>query len=131
MEKFKWIQEKILLQQKSKLLTYYIITCYFLEINNGVGKVANAVLAYITSKIPVRLASSKLFNYFFSTFTGWATATIQPTYTGTWVTRAWSEYDQMYISKCTVVHYTDAKRSGVKDVAYYEINRSTRPNLAY
>ena len=91
--------------------------------NSGVKNAADIAVAYLGTKIPVKLTKVAAFNYYFSKFTG-LSSSIKPTYVETYVTRAWSEYDQMYIFKATVAHYTDSTYKKVKSVSYREINRS-------
>jgi|GEM_PF-2843292 len=97
--------------------------------NSGVKNAADIAVAYLGTKIPVKLTKVAAFNYYFSKFTG-LSSSIKPTYVETYVTRAWSEYDQMYIFKATVAHYTDSTYKKVKSVSYREINRSKTKTLS-
>ena len=97
--------------------------------NSGVKNAADIAVAYLGTKIPVKLTRVTAFNYYFSKFTG-LSSSIKPTYVETYVTRAWSEYDQMYIFKATVAHYTDSTYKKVKSVSYREINRSKTKTLS-
>lgn len=98
---------------------------------NTVEKViVDGVVAIILSKLPFRITSSVLANFYIGKLTGWISGSIKKVYAGAWVSRSWSEYDKTYIYKATVVHYTDSTFSQPKDVAYHEVGRSTDPNLA-
>lgn len=97
--------------------------------NSGVRNAADIATAYLGTKIPVKLTKVAAFNYYFSKFTG-LSSSIKPTYVETYVVRTWSEYDQMYLFKATVAHYTDSTYKKVKSVSYREINRSKTKTLS-
>ncbi|MEK5066959.1 hypothetical protein [Cytobacillus sp. FSL R5-0596] len=98
--------------------------------NKWTREFVNLGVAYIASKLPMKITKSTLGNYYFNTLTGWISSFVQPQYTGTWVTRAWSSYYGMYIYSATLVHYTDKTYKTPKKVQYWEVNRSTKSNLA-
>lgn len=97
--------------------------------NSEVKLAADIATAYLGTKIPVKLTKVAAFNYYFSKFTG-LSSSIKPTYVETYVVRTWSEYDQMYLFKATVAHYTDSTYKKVKSVSYREINRSKTKTLS-
>lgn len=97
--------------------------------NNYEKEIANLFVAHIVTRIPIKITSSTLGNYIFNTLTGWATGKIEPQHVGSWVTRSWSDYYDLYLYHATLVHYTDSTFKTPKKVQYWEVNRSTDPNL--
>jgi hypothetical protein len=99
---------------------------------NGAEKFAvDLAVAWIASKLPLKLTKHTLFNYYFNKITGWASGGIKPVYIDQWVTRSWSDYWNMYLYHATLVNYTDSTFKTVKNVQYWEVNRSTSPNLTF
>ncbi|AMX01167.1 hypothetical protein [Rummeliibacillus stabekisii] len=91
--------------------------------NSGVRDAADIVTAWLGTKIPVKLTEKTYRNYLVSKFTDFSSL-IKDTYVETYVIRTWSEYDQMYLFKSTVVHYSDSHYDKINSVNYREINRS-------
>lgn len=91
--------------------------------NAGIQVATDLFVEYIGSKIPVKSKKSVFASYLYSKLSSYVTGS-KDTYVETYVTRAWSEYDQMYIFKATVCHYTDNTYKTLKTVNYREINRS-------
>ncbi|POZ56453.1 hypothetical protein LYSIN_01236 [Lysinibacillus sphaericus] len=98
---------------------------------NTIEKAAvDLLIAIILTKLPLKISGSVLATYYIGKLTGWISGSVKTVYAGSWVSRSWSEYDKTYIYKATLVHYTDSTYNTPKDVAYYEVGRSTDPNLA-
>ena len=98
--------------------------------NSEVKLAADIATAYLGKNIPVLLTRSAAFNFYLARATGYASSSIKPTYIETYVVRTWSEYDQMYLFKATVAHYTDSTYKKVSSVSYREINRSKTKKLS-
>ncbi|WHY63275.1 hypothetical protein [Cytobacillus firmus] len=109
-----------------------VVAPYYRTYTNAwAQETANLVVAYIATKLPLKITQSTFRTYVVNKLLGWATNLIQKQYVGSWVTRQYSDYAKMYIYRATLVHYTDSSYSKAKEVQYWEVNRSTSPNLVY
>lgn len=86
--------------------------------NENAREVAEALAAYLISKLPTKSTNNLFANWLIVKVTNLANS-IKDTYIGTWVTKSWSSYDNMYKYYTTLIHYTDATYTTKISVQYY------------
>jgi inhibitor of KinA sporulation pathway (predicted exonuclease) len=82
---------------------------------------ADILCAYIMKKIPKKVTDNVYTNWVLSKLIGWS-KNIQPTYVGTWISSAWSNYDKRRNYYATIVHYEKSNYTNPIDVQYFECN---------
>jgi hypothetical protein len=90
--------------------------------NSDVRFTAEAVTAWVGTKIPAWISKNAFLNFAFNRLTGWAN-NIEDTYAVTYITKAYSDYHGLYEYYGTLVHYTDSSYSTPKEVQYYVVDR--------
>lgn len=88
--------------------------------NSLLKNTAEYLVAWTAARLPFKITSKTHYNWLFNKLTGWMVNLFQPTYVGSWITRAGHPTNPNYYEYFnTVCHYTDSTYKTPKSVAYW------------
>lgn len=90
--------------------------------NTNERMTADLIAAWVSTKIPYFLSKELYINFLVNKLTDWSSSIVD-TYVGTWQSKSFSSYYDLYEYHNTVVHFTDSSYSDLKSVAYYVVYR--------
>ncbi|MFZ3588395.1 hypothetical protein ACOI1C_03765 [Bacillus sp. DJP31] len=107
----------------SRMLTERIVRT---NSNKDIEIVAGIIAAALWKKAPAKFSQSKYEHWASVPMTSWLLS-VPTTYTGTWQTEAWNDYNDLYEIKNTLVHYKYSNFTTPVQVQYWTAGWSSTP----